>query len=238
MTKAGWFLLIPFTLGPFIAPHAYSASQKAEIPSEPGLTSSIDPFRDLEIPRRAKKEFDLGMRQRKDVKCAKKLLHLQKAVAIFPLYGEAYTEIGRCYVEIDNRAAAEEAFKKAIQFSNGVYPSVNLSSLYLDEGRPDEAQQLIIRLLPKNPTEPELYASLARIYFAQGRLHDAELAGLEAHSRGHESPDVHLILAKIYESQGNRAALITQLRVYLEEKPEGVMADQVRKQLANIEKTP
>jgi predicted Zn-dependent protease len=238
MTKAGWLLFILSALGTFISPSVYSASQKSGIPDEPGFSSSFDPFRDLEIPSRAKKEFDAGTRQRKDVKCAKAMPHLQKAVAIFPKYGEAYTEIGRCYVQMNNHTAAEEAFKKAIQFTTGVYPAVNLSSLYLDEGRLDDAQQLITRLLPKNPTEPELYAALARIYFAQGRLHDAELAGLEAHSRGHESPDVHLILAKIYEGQGNRAALITQLRMYLEEKPEGATAAQVRKQLDTVQKNP
>ncbi len=238
MTKVGWLLIILFTPGTFITNSACSASQKAGVGDEPGLSSSFDPFRDLEIPSRAKKEFEAGMRQRKDVKCAKAMPHLQKAVAIFPKYGEAYTEIGRCYVQMNDRAAAEDAFKKAIQFTTGVYSAVNLSSLFLDEGRLDEAQQLITRLLPKNPTEPELYAALARIYFAQGRLRDAELAGLEAHSRGHESSDVHLMLAKIYEGQGNRAALITQLRMYLEEKPEGAMADQVRKQLATIQKNP
>lgn len=178
------------------------------------------------------------MGQRKDVRCAKSMPHLQKAVTIFPRYGEAYTEIGRCYVQMDNRPAAEDAFKKAIQFSNAVYPSVNLSSLYLDEGRVNEAQQLITPLLRKNPTEPELYAAMARIYFAQGRLPEAEQAGLEAHSLGHDSPEIHLILAKVYESQQNRAALVTQLRIYLEEKPEGPAADQARKQLSAIQNNP
>ena len=208
------------------------------VPGEPGFSPAFDPFRDLDIPRQAKKEFYLGMRARKGGQCAKTVLHLQKAVAIYPRYGEAFTEIGRCYLQMDNRAASEEAFKKAIQFSSGVYPAVNLSNLYVDEGRLDEAQQLITRLLPQNPTEGELYAALARIYFAKGRLHDAEVAGLEAHSRGHESPDVHLILAKIYEGQGNRAALITQLRTYLDENPQGTMADQVRRKLSNIQNTP
>jgi tetratricopeptide (TPR) repeat protein len=236
MTKAVWLLIILSAPASLITTSVYSASQRAGIEDKPA--SSFDPFRDLEIPPRAKKEFDTGMRQRKDVKCAKAMPHLQKAVAIFPRYGEAYTEIGRCYVQMSNPAAAEDAFTKAIQFTSGVSPAVYLSSLYLDEGHLDEAQQLITRLLPKNPTEPELYAALARIYFAQGRLHDAEIVGLEAHSRGHESPDVHVILAKIYEGQGNRAALITQLRMYLEENPEGAVADQVRKQLSAIQSTP
>jgi Flp pilus assembly protein TadD len=239
VTKVKWLaLLVLITSGTYATIPVYSAFQKAEIQDEPGLSSGLSPFRDLEIPSRARKEFERGMHQRNDVRCARSLPHLEKAVAIYPRYGEAFTEIGRCYLQMDNRAAAEEAFKKAVQLAGGVNPAVNLSTLYVDEGRLEEAQQLITPLLPKNPTEPELYTALARIYFAEGRVHEAELAGLEAHSLGHESPDVHLILAKIYESQQNRAALVTQLRMYLEEKPQGTMADQIRKQLSAVQNTP
>jgi len=207
-------------------------------PDEPAFTSAFHPFRELDIPRQAKKEFALGMREQKGGQCARTMPHLQKAVAIYPRYGEAFNEIGRCYLQMDNLAAAEESFKKAVQFSSGISPAVNLAGLYVNQGRLDEAQELITRLLRKNPTEGELYAALTRIYFAKGRVHDAELAGLEAHSRGHESPDVHLILAKIYESQRNRAALITQLRTYLDENPRGRTADEVRRQLEDIQNPP
>src|ERR1051326_936027 len=101
MTKAVWLLIILSAPASLITTSVYSASQRAGIEDKPA--SSFDPFRDLEIPSRAKKEFDAGMRQRKDVKCAKTMPHLQKAVAIFPRYGEAYTEIGRCYVQMSNQ---------------------------------------------------------------------------------------------------------------------------------------
>jgi tetratricopeptide (TPR) repeat protein len=205
-------------------------------PDEPGSSPAFDPFRELDIPREAKKELDRGMREQKGGECSKGLPHLLRAVAVYPKYADAFTEIGRCYLLMDNRPAAEEAFKKAVQFGAGVFPSVNLSNLYVEEGRLDEAQELITRLLARNPAEGELYATLARIYSAKGRMRDAELAALEAHSRGHMSADVHLILAKIYESQNNPSAMSTQLKTYLEEKPQGPVADQVRRQLVEIEK--
>jgi tetratricopeptide (TPR) repeat protein len=215
-------------------PHVTITLQR--IPEDPALSPAFDPFRSLDIPSRAKKEFQLAVREQKRGQCATAMPHLQKAVTIYPRYGDAFTEIGRCNIQIENPGAAEEAFKKAVEFGSGVLPTVNLASLYVNRGRLDEAEKLIVPLLAKNPAEGELYAALTRIYYAEGRLHDAEIAGLEAHSRRHESPDVHLILAKIYETQQNRAALVTQLRTYLDESPPGPMADQVRKQLQDVEK--
>jgi tetratricopeptide (TPR) repeat protein len=206
--------------------------------NDPTFTSAFNPFRDFEIPRAAKKEFDEAMRDQKSPPCEKALPHLQKAVELYPRYGEAFTEIGRCYLLRNNPAAAEEAFKKAVQFTPEIYPSVNLATLYVNQGRLDEAQDLITRLLPKNQAQGDLYGVLARIYFAKGQIRDAEVAGLEAHARGHQSADVHLILAKIYEDRHNRAALMTQLLTYLDENPRGTKADQVRKQLRDLQTVP
>jgi hypothetical protein len=49
---------------------------------------------------------------------------------------------------------------------------------------------------------------------------------------------VHLILANIYESQHKRAALLTQLTIYLDEDPRGAKSDEVRRQLADIQSHP
>jgi tetratricopeptide (TPR) repeat protein len=209
------------------------------VQEDPTRTSSFNPFREFEIPPQAKKEFEAARREQKGPPCEKAMPHLQKAVAIYPRYGEAFTEIARCQLLMNNPAAAEEAFKKAVQFTGGeIYPSVNLATLYVNQGRLDEAQEIITRLLPKNQGQGELYAALARIYFAKGRIHDAEVAGLEAHAKGHQSPDVHLILAKIYEDQHKRAALMTQLLTYLDENPRGSKSDEVRKQLRDLQTTP
>jgi tetratricopeptide (TPR) repeat protein len=199
----------------------------------PEFAPAFDPFRDFEIPAKAKKEFNLGTSEEQKG-CARALPHFQKAVALYPQYSEAFTEIGRCNLQMNDVKAAEEAFKRAVQFSAEVYPMVNLANLYLTEGRTDEALELITRSVRKNPTDGELYATLTRIYFAKGRLREAEVAGHEAHSRGHQSPDIHIILAKIYEGQQNRSAQMTQLMTYLDEKPSGPAADQARKQLDDL----
>lgn len=215
-------------------PHVSIALQPTA--DETPLPPAFDPFRELDIPAPAKKEFNLGVREEQTGQCPKAVPHFQKAIAIYPQYGEAFTELARCQLQKKDVMAAEESFKKAIQFTPAVYPTVNLATLYVSQNRLDEAQTLVGRALTRNPTEGELYAAMARIYFAKGDAHNAELAGLEAHSRGHQSPDVHLILASIYESQHKRAALLTQLTTYLDEDPHGTKSDQVRRQLAAIQR--
>ena len=187
------------------------------------------------IPARAKHEYELGTRPQKDGKCNLRIEHLKKAVAIYPQYGDAFTELARCYLQMNDTPDAEAAFKNATRFSAGVDAAVNLATLYVNTGRADEAQAIIAPLLKKNPTEAGLYAAMARIYFAKGMLHETEVAVLEAHARGHHPPDIHLILAKIYQDQGKRQAQATQLLNYLDENPDGADAAQVRKQLQQLQ---
>ena len=52
---------------------------------------------------------------------------------------------------MNNTGAAEDAFKKAVQFTGEIYPSVNLATLYINEGRLDEAQDVITRLCRRMP---------------------------------------------------------------------------------------
>jgi tetratricopeptide (TPR) repeat protein len=204
-------------------------------PDNPSLTAAFDPFRDLDIPAKARKEFDLGVRPQKDGKCGMRIEHLRKALSLFPRYGEAFTEIARCYVQMNDMAGAEAAFKSAIRYTTGIYPTINLANLLINENRLDDAQALITPLFKKNPTEGEPYASMARINYARGQLRETEAAVIAAHERGHQSPDIHLILAKIYEDRGMRGALATQLLNYLDEAPHGAAADQVRKKLQDLQ---
>ena len=207
-------------------------------PIESAFSGAHDPFTSLSVSPAARKEFELGMGEQKIGRCDAALQHFQKAVALYPKYGDAFDEIGNCDIRSGNFQGAEESFKKAMAFSDPVHPAVKLSDLYLVQKRYDEAQNLILKLLPQNPTEGDLYAAIARVYYAVGRIRDAELAGLEAQSRTHQSADVHLLLAKIYEEQNNRPARITQLRAYLDENPRGAKADEVRKLLLGLTGNP
>jgi tetratricopeptide (TPR) repeat protein len=189
------------------------------------------PITTFQIPKDAKKEYEQGVKDRKNGQCQKAVPHLEKAVAVFNKYGEAFNELGNCFAEMGQVRQAEDSFKKAIEYSETVYPSINLADLYAKEKRYPDALSVLRASAAEHRAEGDVDFAIARIHFDQGRLKEAEEAGLQAHGKKHRMADVHVLMAKLYLSQKKYAELVAQLRLYLEENPSGPVADQVRKTL-------
>jgi tetratricopeptide (TPR) repeat protein len=204
------------------------ADNKSQGPAE---TISVIEY---QIPRAAKREYEEGLQHRKRGQCQKALPHLQKAIAAFEKYGEAFNELGNCYIQMKEFGKAEDSFKKAVEYTSTIYPSMNLADLYASQERFVEALNVLRQSVAKHPSEGDLYFALALIHFDQGRMQEAEAAGLQAHEKIHRMADVHLVLAKVYLSMKKYPALISQLRLYLDENPRGPMADRVRKNLEEL----
>lgn len=200
---------------------------------EPAGSISVTEY---QIPRLAKREFQQGLEDRKRGQCAKAIPHLQKAVQAFGQYGDAFNELGHCFQNLKDFEKAEESFKKAIEYSDTVYPSINLADLYESRKRFDDARAVLHQSMLKYPAEGDLDFALAHLYFVQDRIQEAEEAGLRAHLKVHRLADVHLLLAKIYSRIKKYSDVLTQLRLYLTENPKGPTADLVRKNLAEIQK--
>jgi tetratricopeptide (TPR) repeat protein len=198
-------------------------------PVGPPTTVSV---RDLKIPDAAKREYQKGVEERQRNQCAKAIPHFDKAIAAFSTYGEAYNELGNCLKETENLAKAETAFRKAIEYTTSVYPSMNLADLYASQKRYSEGYEVLKSAITAYPGEGDPYFALAKLHFDQSQFKESLAAGLQAHSKTHRMADVHILLAKIYLSLQDYPALTAQLRLYLEESPKGPMADQVRKNLA------
>ena len=206
----------------------------ADIKSDgPAETISVTEY---QIPRAAKRDYEAGLEDRKRGECKKALPRLQKAIAAFEKYGEAFNELGNCFIQMKEFGKAEEAFKKAVEYTSTIYPSMNLADLYASQKRFVDAQNVIRQSMVKHPTEGDLYFAMALIHFDQGQMKEAEEAGLQAHAKIHRMADVHLMLAKVYLSLKKYPALIGQLRLYLDENPRGPAADRIRSNLKEIER--
>ncbi|HYR86391.1 MAG TPA: tetratricopeptide repeat protein [Terriglobia bacterium] len=202
-------------------------------PDGPADTISVIEF---QIPHAAKRDYEEGLEHRKRGQCNKALPRLQSAIAAFDKYGEAFNELGNCYIQLKELGKAEEAFKKAIEYTSTIYPSMNLADLYVSQKRFVEARNVIRQCMLKHPAEGDLYFAMALIHFSQGQLTQTEEAGLQAHQKIHRMADVHLMLAKVYLALKNYPALVGQLRLYLDENPKGSVADRIRKNLRELER--
>jgi tetratricopeptide (TPR) repeat protein len=188
----------------------------------------------LKIPNAAKSEYEKGLEERRRGQCTKAIPHFQKAIAAFEKYGDAHNELANCFREMREWSKAEESFKKAIQYAATIFPSLNLADLYSGQMRYAESEEVLRKALSLHPSEGDLYFGLAKLHFDQGQMKQALDAGLQAHQMSHRMADVHLLLGKIYLNIGDRNSVPVQLRLYLDENPEGPTADLVRKNLANI----
>jgi tetratricopeptide (TPR) repeat protein len=188
----------------------------------------------LKIPGGAKSEFEKGLEERRRGQCAKAIPRFQKAIAAFESYGDAHNELGNCFKEVGELSKAEESFKKAIQHSLTIYPSLNLADLYSGQRRYAEGEAVLRKSMTLHPGEGDLYFGLGKLHFDQGQMKQALDAGLAAHQMDHKMADVHLLLSKVYLNLGDRNSVSAQLQIYLDENPKGPTADLVRKNLANI----
>jgi tetratricopeptide (TPR) repeat protein len=206
-----------------------SVVEDAPIPPAGAVSAVV-----LKIPSAAKSDYEKGLEERRRGQCAKAIPRFQKAIAAFEKYGDAHNELANCFKDVGELSRAEESFKKAIQYTATIYPSLNLADLYSGQKRYAESEEVLRKSLDLHPSEGDLHFGLAKLHFDQGQMKQALDAGLRAHQMNHRMADVHLLLGKVYLNLGDRNSVTVQLQLYLDENPKGPTADLVRKTLANI----
>ncbi len=94
----------------------------------------------------------------------------------------------------------------------------------------------ILDLDPLDCAEAYFYNSVAN--YKLNKIEDAEKSALKAERLDLRTrfPQLHLLLAEIFARKNNYATAISEIQTYLELAPHAKDADQVREQLAKLEK--
>jgi tetratricopeptide (TPR) repeat protein len=196
-------------------------------PGEPAISSVLE----YQIPRSARRQFEMGKQKLRKDDCVRALEHLNEAVRIFAKYADAQNAIGNCHVRLQNLERAEEAFKKAVALTVSVYPALNLADLYVRKGQTAEAEEVLINAIRRSPSQGDGYYGLALVYFQQDRFQEAEQLAQEAHNHQRHISDVHLLLAKIYQRRVQQTPLVRELQLYVKEAKPGTTRDRIEKML-------
>ncbi len=197
----------------------------------PAVRQVIDVSEVLDrYPRKAQDLYRKAQTNRKKGNRDQAVNRLEEALKIAPDFYQAHNDIGVLYKEAGRLEDAEEHFMRAHQLNrNTAEPLVNLSSLYLDENKPERAIEVSQEAVQTNGRYAPALFNLGLALYKMSRLEKAEIAFKRALELAPKMFQIHLALANVYMRLKNFDGLVEQLDSYLKENPNAQDREQIEK---------
>jgi tetratricopeptide (TPR) repeat protein len=217
-----------------------------------GMTLSATPYK---APKDARRAYEKGLQAERNGKLADARKYFETAVKIYPSFASAWFQLGTVLQKENQRDAARKAYTQATTIdARFLPPYLSLASMAYQTGNWTEVLNLTDHILdldpfnqaavtsyfldldPLNYVDAYFYNAVAN--YKLNKIEDAEKSGLKAEHldlRPH-FPQLHLLLAEIFARKNNYALAISEIQTYLALAPHAKDADQVREQLAKLEK--
>ncbi len=185
---------------------------------------------DARAPRKARKEYQQGMKALADNRLPDAKSHFAKAVKEYPCYARAQTAQALGLISDHDLDGAEMALKKAIDcdagFSNAY---LKLGELYNAELRFVDGEQALQSGLRLEPGLWKFHYNLGAAYYGLGLYSKAE----DEYRRSEDlappaPPDVHVKLADVYSKERLFDRAYAEMKAYLAADPNGRFAPKVR----------
>jgi tetratricopeptide (TPR) repeat protein len=217
-----------------------------------GTTLSATPYK---APKDARKAYEKGLEAQNKGNLVEARKQYESAVQIYPAFESAWFRLGTVLQKQNDNDAARNAFTRATTI-NAKYlpPYLSLASMAFNAHNwPDvlnftghiidlyplnyvTATDYIADLDPGNPAEAYFYNAFAN--FKLGKFADAEKSAFKAEHIDllTHFPQLHLLLASIYTRKNDYPNAISQLQTYLNLVPSAKDSDELRDQLAQLQK--
>jgi tetratricopeptide (TPR) repeat protein len=227
------FYVDPYGVAPMQIVHVTPVeSENAKVPGQPMVSAA-----DLNIPGKAKKEFNKGNDALVAGETKKALEHYDKAVKIYPDYGMAYNNMGAAYMRDHDSSSAQEAFEKAVAVDPQLgTANANLARMDMINKKPSDAIPLLDRALASEPTSAEYLYLMSRAQLDSGHLDEAIKYAQRVHEQQEHSKFAvaHLVAATAYEAENKPLDARTEYELFLKESPNAPQVAQVRAALERL----
>ena len=191
----------------------------------------------LLVPDDARKEYDRAVKDLQSNKAKSAREHLEKAIQKYDRYAAAWYQMGRIHLSDGDKAKAVESLERAIGIdAQYVPPYLDLAILQVQEQQWEAAVATTAKVLSLDRSLG--YANFLNAIgnFNLQQLDAAEESARQAEKWPHENmPQVHALLSEILLQKEEYVEAVEHMREYLEESPEGNFAEQMKKNLAQLE---
>jgi tetratricopeptide (TPR) repeat protein len=194
----------------------------------------------LYAPKDAKKAYEKGLNASKKKKWADAEKELQKATNAYSQYAIAWYELGMVYQQQSKIEEAKNAYGAAVKAdAKYINPYAQMARIAAAEKKWDESAEHAGKVIKLNP-----YFS-PDVYFISGlaNLNANKLDAAEEHARealkmdaNHRNPKIAHLLGVILAQKQDYAGALENMRAYLKYAPDAPDADNVKKQLTEVER--
>jgi tetratricopeptide (TPR) repeat protein len=193
---------------------------------------------DLRVPEGASREFDKASKLMAKQEWQKAIDPLNKALALYPDYAEAYTNLGVVYARLGDSQKERESLQKAIAANDHFAPAfVNLARLEIKDHNFAAAETHLKQATSIDPTDAQSLALLAQVQLLDHHYEDAIANAGKVHSLSHKAYAlVHYVAARACERLNRLPDAVAQFKLFLTEEPSGERATAARQEMAAIQK--
>ncbi|HSS22600.1 MAG TPA: tetratricopeptide repeat protein [Pyrinomonadaceae bacterium] len=206
---------------------------------------------DANVPAKAREEFEKGAAA---VNLGKKesfeegVLHLEKAVTLYPQYLQAHLMLGTTYAELQQYDKAEVALKKTIeidpQAANAMFA---LGEVYLRQKKNEDAEKVLLQGLGVEDRSYMGHLALARTYVAMAAKIKDETQNRPLRVKAYEQVNealkynadlaqAHWIKGNLLVSVGRDADAQHEFEEYVRLDPKGPFVNQAKTLIDKIKK--
>jgi tetratricopeptide (TPR) repeat protein len=190
----------------------------------------------LNIPDKARKEFEQGETalQKDDIAEAEK--RLSKAVEVYPKFAAAYNDLGVIAMRGLDTASAEHDFQQAISADDSYAPAyVNLAKMRLDQKKPQDARVLLEKATAAQPLNVEALTLLATTAYALNDNDAVITSAQKVHLLPHQQyAIVHYVAGLAYEKKQQFQQAAAEYQLFLKEAPASPSAAAVQARLNSL----
>jgi Tfp pilus assembly protein PilF len=192
---------------------------------------------DANASKKARKEYEKGSHALETRNLSGAKAHFEKAIAEYPCYARAQTDLALTLSSQHELTPAETALRKAIECDPGFLNAyTELGQLLNAEKKYADSKTVLEEGLRRSPASWQFYSELGAAFYGLGHYQEAEGEYLKAQSLSATPlPEVDVKLADVYLKEANYSKAYAAMQAYLHTEPSGRFAAKIKNIMHQME---